>query len=776
MTKKKSSIAKDPFASREAQKYENPIPSREFILGHLTSRGQPATYQELVKELSLSGEEALEALRRRIKAMLRDNQLERLREGYFWPAGKRILVSGRVQIEKGKVSRIWVIPDDNSPRILLSQNETQGLYHGNRVIVSTVDVSRKHVGIRQGHLIEITAQQRLVVSGRFVEESGFCYVMPHGKEIAHDILIPQGKTKTAKDGDIVVVELAKEPSRWSEPLGTVIEVLGHEDKPGVEIEAAIHTYGLPEVWPEEVKAEILSLTENVPLASKRGRLDLRHLPLVTIDGEDAKDFDDAVYCETRPRGGYRLYVAIADVSAYVRPGTALDKEAQLRGNSVYFPGKVIPMLPEVLSNGLCSLKPEVDRLCMVCIMQISSSGKITQYEFHEALMKSHARLTYTKVATLLANQSEKLKEQYHDLLPHLRNLEDLYKVLRLERETRGAIEFETIETRIIFGENGKISRIEPVHRNDAHRIIEECMLAANVATARFLKKNKLPGLYRIHEGPPPDKLADLRIFLGELGLSLGGGKIPEPIDYAKLLKSVQERSDANVIQTVLLRSLSQAVYSPDNIGHFGLAYPSYAHFTSPIRRYPDLLIHRQIRMFLKGQWTEKTQQLANKEEAKADLLGLGNHTSTTERRADEATRDAVRWLKCQYIHKHVGETFEGIISGVTRFGFFVELKDIFIDGLVHITSLQDDYYIFDATHHRLVGEHTGMRFRLGDSVTVKVIKVDAHERKIDFELVGSQSRKEKQTPKKREPKHGQRGQGRPKQKPKRRKKFSSKRK
>lgn len=734
MSKKTSKS--DPHAAREAEKYERPIPSREFILEHLTQRKIPANYSELLSELNLSSEEEQEALHRRIKAMIRDEQLERLKGGYFWPAGKRVLLEGKVIIEKGRTGKAWVIPKDGSSRILLSLDDAHAVYTDNRVIVSTIDIQSEKP--REGRLVEIIEQQRVVVTGRFVQEAGFCHVISHSKEISQNILIPVGQENGAQDGHIVVVEITREPIRWSELVGQVLEVLGSENTPGIEIQAALRAYGLPHFWPETVLTEISTLEERVPETAKQGRLDLRELPLITIDGEDARDFDDAVYCEQKPEGrGWQLYVAIADVSYYVRPNTALDKEAVTRANSVYFPGQVIPMLPEVLSNGLCSLNPDVDRLCMVCILNISTNGSVVSYEFKEAIMRSHARLTYTKVAALLATGNEKLKEQYADFLPRVQELYHLYKALRIQRDERGAIDFETVETRIIFGEDGKINRIEPVLRNDAHKIIEECMLCANVACAGFLKKNKLPALYRNHEGPPEDKLADLRIFLGELGLSLSGGKEPKPLDYAKLLRSIQNRQDANVIQTVLLRSLSQAVYSPDNLGHFGLAYPAYSHFTSPIRRYPDLLVHRQIRTVLQGKWDAKAQAAANSEEAIEALVTLGDHTSASERRADDATRDVVRWLKCEYIRKHIGKPFSGIISGVTRFGFFVELKDIYIDGLVHVTSLKNDYYLFDSVHHRLVGERSGVIYKLGDAVSVRVGKVDVDERKIDFELEGA---------------------------------------
>ncbi len=732
MSKKTSKS--DPHAAREAAKYERPIPSREFIIDHLKQRGQPATYIELLEELKLDDEERQDALHRRIKAMIRDAQLERLRGGYFWPAGKRILVEGRVLIEKGRPPKTWVIPTDGSNRILLSLDDAHAVYTGNRVIVSTIDIKGEQA--REGRLVEIIEQQRIVVTGRFVQEAGFCHVIPHSKEVVQNILIPQGKENGAADGMIVVVTLERQSTRWTEPVGHVLEILGSENTPGIEIKAAMHAYNLPHIWSESVLKETSQLTEEVSSAAKRGRLDLRDMALVTIDGEDAKDFDDAVFCEEKRDGSFRLIVAIADVSFYVRPGTALDTQAQERGTSVYFPGQVIPMLPEILSNGLCSLKPAVDRLCMACIMTINKQGKTTRYEFKEAIMRSQARLTYTKVAALLTDGNEKLKEQYAALLPHLEALYKLYQVLKQARETRGAIDFETVETRIIFGKDGKINKIEPVQRNEAHRLIEECMLSANVACARFLKKHKLPALYRNHEGPPEEKLADLKVFLNELGLPLGGGKKPQPLDYAALLQSIQKRPDANIIQTVLLRSLSQAVYSKDNLGHFGLAYPAYCHFTSPIRRYPDLFVHRQIRAILRGQWTEKKIAEADTEEFQESLARLGDHASTTERRADDATRDAVRWLKCQYIQKHIGEEFNGIISGVTRFGFFVELKDIYIDGLVHVTSLRNDYYYFDAIHHRLVGERSGIEYKLGSSLKVKVTKVDIDDRKIDFELLG----------------------------------------
>lgn len=738
MSKKTST--KDPFSEREATRYPSPIVSREYILEYLQKKGQAVNYEELLEAFDLKTENDQEALYRRLRAMLRDGQLNRLKGEYFVPAGQRVLIEGHVVVEKGKFAKTWVIPTDGSPKIAIRSNQKHVVFQGNKVVIS-VPALFEDTETRVGRIIDIIEQQRIVVTGRFVKEAATQYVIPHSKEMPQDILIPEGMENDAKDADIVVVEMDKTLSMGPDRVGRIIEVLGNENTPGVEIQSAIRAYELPYQWPDEVLQEVQSYTEDAPIpaAHKKGRLDLRSLPLITIDGEDAKDFDDAVYCEKRPTGGWRLIVAIADVSHYVKPKTALDKEAKMRGNSVYFPGQVIPMLPEVLSNGLCSLKPDVDRLCMVCDLLISSSGKITRYAFEEGVMLSHARFTYTKVAAILKGDSTHLMEQYASLVPHIQELYNLFQALKAAREIRGAIEFETVETRIIFDKKGKISRIEPTERNDAHRIIEECMLCANVATARFLKKHKLPGLYRNHEGPQAEKLADLKTFLKALSLSLDSATTPKPLDYAKLLHSVQNRPDVNIIQTVLLRSLSQAVYSPDNVGHFGLAYPAYCHFTSPIRRYPDLLIHRQIKSVLKGKWNlvqaEKLEQ-ADKDhpEIKA-LIELGIHSSMTERRADDATRDAVRWLKCEYIQKHIGETFSGVISGVTRFGFFVELKDLYVDGLVHVNHLNNDYYTYDPVHHRLVGECTGKQYRLGDKLEVRVTKVDVPERKIDFDLV-----------------------------------------
>lgn len=723
--KKTAKSAADPYAAREAQKYENPIPSREFIIQLLEEAGQPMTREAIAEALGLESEEQREALRRRLRAMERDGQLVFNRRSEYGLVSHMNLVRGRVIGHPDGFG--FLVPDETGDDVFLSAREMRSLLHGDRALVSITGVDRR--GRREGTLIEVLERANHTLVGRLFVESNMAFVVPDNKRIHQDILIPPEHRGVAENGQFVVVEILEQPTRYRQPIGKVTEVLGDHMAPGMEIDVAIRAHGLPMVWSPETEQEIAHLREEVAEADKRGREDIRHLPLVTIDGEDARDFDDAVYCERNDQG-WRLLVAIADVSHYVQPDSALDADAQERGNSVYFPERVIPMLPEVLSNGLCSLNPQVDRLCMVCDMQLSPRGVLKAWRFYPAVMFSHARLTYTKVAAMLVEGDAELRETYREVLPHLEDLHRLYKVLRKRREQRGAIDFETVETRIVFGEERKIDRIVPVIRNDAHKMIEEFMITANVATARFLLEAKIPALYRVHEGPAAEKLEDLRAFLGEFGLRLGGGDKPSAKDYAELLREVQGRPDAHLIQTVLLRSLKQAVYSPDNVGHFGLAYDAYAHFTSPIRRYPDLLVHRAIRHVLSGQPPEVFRYDHEK------MVALGDHCSQTERRADEATRDVVDWLKCEYMLDEVGEEFDGTITSVTGFGLFVELDDIYVEGLIHVTSLENDYYSFDPVKHQLVGEHNHQVYRLGDRLRVKVARVDLDERKIDFAYVG----------------------------------------
>ena len=714
---------KDPYAERESAKYENPIPSRELILELLGQQEGPVHLQELASLLGLSADDELEAIRRRVGAMLRDGQLVRDRRDCLGVAEKMDVVAGRVIAHPDGFG--FLVPDAGGDDLFLSAKQMRSLLHGDRIMAHVIGVDRR--GRLEGAVVEVLERANNRVVGRFCLEHGVGIVIPDNKRITQDILIPAEWRGGALDGQIVVAQIVDQPTHRSQPIGKLVEVLGDHMAPGMEIDVAIRAHELPLEWPAPVQTQIAGIHSEVAEADKEGRVDLRNTPLVTIDGEDARDFDDAVYCERRGKG-WRLLVAIADVSHYVAADSPLDREAHNRGNSVYFPGRVIPMLPEALSNGLCSLNPQVDRLCMVCEMYVSSTGAVQRFRFFPAVMRSHARLTYTEVAAMVQDRDKETRRAHRDLVPHLDNLHALFNVFSARRDSRGAIDFETTETRIMFGREKKIERIVPVVRNDAHRMIEEYMIAANVCAAEFLLANQMPALYRVHSGPSDEKLTNLRSFLSELGLSLGGGDDPQPKHYSKLLGQVRERPDAHLIQTVLLRSMSQAVYSPDNLGHFGLAYEAYTHFTSPIRRYPDLLTHRAIRNLLNGRSVKRYRY------SPSDMLVFGEHCSMTERRADEATRDALDWLKCEYMMERVGDEYDGLITGVTSFGIFVELDDIYVEGLVHITSLNKDYYHFDPVKHRLVGERTKMTYRLADKVRVKVARVDLDRKQVDFDL------------------------------------------
>jgi len=740
---------KDPFSKRESQKYERPIYSREFLIDYLKKRGAPATLDKLIEELKLTDDDDREALRRRLIAMCRDGQLICNRRGAYLPISEADLIAGRVQGHRDGFG--FVIPDDGSDDLFLNARQMRQVFHGDRVIVRVDSTDDR--GRREAVVVEVTEHNTQAVVGRLFKEGGIAFVVPENTRIAQDVLIPEDACDGALHGQYVTAEITRQPTIRTKPMGRIVEVLGEHMAPGMEISVAIRTHGIPHLWPEEVERQARTLPDEVRENEKAGREDLRAVPFVTIDGEDARDFDDAVFCERRPRGAWRLMVAIADVSYYVRPGSPLDLEGERRGNSVYFPDYVVPMLPEKLSNGLCSLNPEVDRLAMVCEMNITGAGEIRSYRFFEAVIHSHARLTYNKVSDMLerpdSEPGQAMRAQYAAVVPHVENLHGLYRVLRQARTERGAIDFETTETRIIFNAERKIEEVVPVVRNEAHKLIEECMLCANVATARFLKRHKLPALYRVHEGPSEEKLAGLRQFLGELGLNLGGGDEPSPADYQSLLQQIADRPDANVIQTVMLRSLRQAVYSPELKGHFGLGYASYAHFTSPIRRFPDLTVHRAIKSVIHGGKEDGSVIPASRPDSELArysydlprMVQLGEHCSLTERRADEATWDVMAWLKCEFLQQHVGEEFDGVISAVTAFGFFVELAGVYTEGLVHISTLQSDFYHFDKAHHRLVGERTAASFRLGDEVRVLVARVDLEDRKIDLELLGEPRRK-----------------------------------
>jgi len=734
----------DPHAAREAEKYENPVASRELILQLLTEADQPLNHNQICQRLQVEDHEQVDALRRRLRAMERDGQLMVNCKGAFGLVNKLDLIHGRISGHRDGYG--FLIPRDGSDDLYLSARQMALVFDGDEALARVSGVDQR--GRREGKIVEVLKRTTTEVVGRYYEESGIGAVIPDNARINHDVLIPPKAKGAAQHGQIVVAEVTDWPSRQLGAKGRIVEVLGEHLDPGLEIDVAIRSHGIPHVWPEEVLKEASSLGEAPGKADKQGRIDLRDLPFVTIDGEDARDFDDAVYCEKKKGGGWRLWVAIADVSHYVRPGSALDEEAVARGNSVYFPERVVPMLPEALSNGLCSLVPKVDRLSMICEMTISRVGNLSDFHFYEGVIFSHARLTYTQVG-------EALEKGHHpdvdkSIVPHLEHLHSLYKVLRAARDTRGAIDFETEETRILFDEQRKIESIVPVQRNDAHKLIEECMLCANVATARFFEEHDLPILYRVHEGPSAEKLENLRSFLGELGLDLSGGAKPSPADYQALLAQVAERPDAHVIQTMMLRSLSQAVYQPENEGHFGLNYKAYAHFTSPIRRYPDLLVHRGIRRIIRSDMDSRRVLRAEADPIPAKrifpydvaaMVGFGEQCSMTERRADDATREVDAWLKCEYLQEHVGDEFNGVVAAVTSFGIFVELANLYIEGLVHISALPADYYHFEQGKQRLVGERTGRSFNLGDYVRVQVARVDLDDKKIDLELLESRSRK-----------------------------------
>ncbi|WP_338848162.1 ribonuclease R [Massilia sp. W12] len=742
------------------------IPSREDILGILRLQRNPVNLDELSDALGVSSE-IHDGLLRRLQAMQRDGQLRRDKRGLYSLVEQNDFIAGRISSHRDGFG--FLLPDDGSDDVFLPEREMQKVLHGDQVLVRVTGMDRK--GRPEGTIVEVTARANTHVIGRLLQDNGVWLVAPEDKRIGQDILV-YGSPGKARAGQIVSIELVEQPSRYTQPVGKIVEVLGEVDDPGMEIEIAVRKFGVPHVFSKGALKQAAALPEIVVPGDLTGRVDLRDVPLVTIDGEDARDFDDAVYCEPvkfARSNAWRLIVAIADVSHYVKPGAPLDHDALARSTSVYFPRRVIPMLPEKLSNGLCSLNPAVDRLTLVCDAVISAKGEVKAYQFYPAVIHSAARLTYTEVAAILGNSKGVEAEKRAAIVPQLNHLYGVFQALHKARAQRGAIEFETTETYIVCNANGKIEKILPRTRNDAHRLIEECMLAANVCAADFLLRNGQETVFRVHAGPSEEKLTLLRNFLQQLGLRLGGGEQPTARDYAELMEKIKPRPDAVLLQTMLLRSMQQAVYSPDNIGHFGLAFEAYAHFTSPIRRYPDLLTHRAIKAVLAGSHyqpqgidaaalnttmpgrgrnkggkdgkenKDKPVQPGKPKHAEDDQHAiweaLGLHCSSNERRADEASRDVEAWLKCYFIRDKLGEEFSGTISGVTSFGVFVQLDALFIEGLVHISDLGHDYFVYDETRHDLRGENTGKRYQLTDRVTVQVSRVDLEARKIDLRLV-----------------------------------------
>jgi ribonuclease R len=726
----------DPHADREAQRYAEPIASREAILQLLGAAEGPMDADALAERLHLTAPDRREALDKRLAAMRRDGQLLQNRRGHLAPAQQLDLIAGTVIANPegfGFLRPDRIDQPGKGDDLFLPPGEMRKVMHGDRVLASVTGVDRR--GRSEGAIVEVLERRVTRLIGRFEAEAGICYVVPDDRRIQRNVQIPPDAREGAQHGQLVVCEIVQPPTAQRPPIGRVLTVLGDKLTPSLVVEAAIHGHDLPHEFPPEVLAEASAVPVEVTAAEAAARTDLRAIPLVTIDGEDAKDFDDAVWCEPN-RDGFRLLVAIADVSHYVRPGTPLDDEAQRRATSVYFPGFVVPMLPETLSNGICSLKPKVDRLCMVCAMQISRDGEVVDSEFRAAVMNSHARLTYTEVWNAIAPEGDVLADdrdaalaKIGPLLPQVQHLHQLYKVLAKARKKRGAIEFESSEVRFVVGPKGEVVQAGMLQRNDAHKLIEECMIAANVEAAKFLLARKVPAPYRIHDKPPESKYADLLEFLKEFKLSLPAWGKVQPGDFTRLLARIRERPDAALLESVLLRSQSLAVYQPDNLGHFGLALEAYAHFTSPIRRYPDLLVHRAIRSAL------DPKDRAGHAYTPREMATLSLQSSERERRADEAEREVDERYRAAWMEQHVGGQFDGVISGVTSFGLFVELDDSKVNGLVHVTQLANDYYHFDPIRKTLTGERRGREYRLGDRARVVVLKASLEERKIDFRLV-----------------------------------------
>ena len=719
MKKKTSLRLQDPYLQRETQRYEHPLPSREWITEMLEDRGVPLKTESLAILLDIA-EHEMPFFERRLTAMARDGQILINRRGMVCAAEKLALVKCRVEAHKDGFGFAVPLTPDGQGDFVLPARQMRGLMHGDTVTVRPAGTDRR--GRREGQVLDVIERAQKTVVGRLMIERGIAMLSPEDSRLPDSILLEPDSVGKAKPGQVVVAQIDAYPDAHRPAVASVVEVLGNYADSGMEIEIAVRQHHLPHQFSTACEKAAAKIPSAVRKTDLKDRENLRDLPLVTIDGESSRDFDDAVYAEKQGRN-FRLVVAIADVSHYVKPKDAIDADALDRATSVYFPRRVIPMLPESLSNGICSLNPDVDRLCMVCDMVFTYAGNLKSYRFYPAVMRSHARLTYTQVWDWIQNGSD------NPLKPHIDTLYKLYQILLKKRHQRGAMEFETTETEMIFDKQGKIKRIVPVVRNEAHRLIEECMLAANVCAAEFLLKHQHPALFRNHSGPTPEKLATLREQLGLLGLSLGGGDKPTPLDYAALFAQTADRPDRELIQVMLLRSMQQAVYEPENSGHFGLAYPAYTHFTSPIRRYPDLLVHRAIKAVLSGSRYNPTENWS----------ALGIHSSQCERRADEASRDVENWLKTYYMQDKVGEVFSGTVSGMAGFGLFVTLDDIHIEGLVHISELGEDYFNYRAETMSIEGERSGLRFSMGDKVVVQVARADLDTRKIDLMLISGGS-------------------------------------
>ncbi|MBV1876279.1 MAG: ribonuclease R [Pseudomonadales bacterium] len=737
-------MKKDPYKQREARNYDNPIASREFILAQLESLAEPVAFKRLAKTLGLESSGEREALKFRLSAMVRDGQLMVDRRNVYALAKKMELLTGKVSAHPDGYG--FLLQEGQDEDVFLTRREMRQVFHGDIVKVRVRGKDRR--GRSEGEIVEVLERHTQQLVGRYVVDNALAMLEPLNNRINHEILLREAEEQSANPytpGQIVVAEIIEQPGKRGVAIAKIVALIGDHLTPGIEVDIALRSNDIPTEWSEEVVVGVGQMSSEVQAEDKQNRFDLTALPFVTIDGEDARDFDDAVYCESKRGGGWRLYVAIADVSHYVAVGSALDEAAYQRGTSVYFPQYVVPMLPEELSNGLCSLKPEVERLVVVCEMTISARGKISGYKFYEGYIYSHARLTYTQVAALIGEGNDEtniLRQTYSALLPHIEELHGLYKALNQTRQQRGAIEFDSTELQFQFSEAGKVQDISPTQRNTAHRIIEECMLCANVSAARLISKLELPGLYRVHEPPTTEKVEQLLAFLGLFGIGLDYQGTIQPADYQLLMQQLRDKQYGPALQMSLLRSMNQAVYQVENSGHFGLGYAAYTHFTSPIRRYPDLLTHRLIKSVIhsrtKSKWVDrpgKASKVNYYPYETEQVVEFGLNTSMTERRAESAVYEVLEWIKCDYISDRVGEIQAGVITGVTKFGFFVELSEIFVEGLVHISTLASDYFRYDPQTQCLQGERTQLTYSMGDTVQVQVVRVNVDERKIDFELI-----------------------------------------
>ena len=727
-------MKKDPNFQREASIYVKPVASRELLLQLISEHSKPVSLEQLTQELGLTDPDQIEGLRRRIVAMVRDGQIKADSNNVFQLMARSSLKSGRISATKDGTG--YCIFDDVSEPLLIRAQQMRQVFDGDQVLVN----ERIQAGYEpDGVIVEVTERNTLSIVGNFYRTPSTSYVVPLNKRNQHISIHISGDTSDIAEGALVEVKIDQQPAITAMSQGQIHKVFDRTQA-GQEIEIALLNHRLRHEWTEKLLQEAEKVPSAITDQQIKTRFDLREQAFVTIDGEDSKDFDDAVFCK-KEKSGFRLWVAIADVSEYVQPGQALDLEAQLRGNSVYFPREVLPMLPERLSNGICSLNPNQDRLALVCEMRVTAKGNVTDFFFFEAVFRSHARLTYGQVASVLENKEK--SQLTKEVSANLVALEKVYQAFLHSRNKRGALTIELPELRFIF-ENDRVKSLTHTTRNIAHKIIEEAMLAANVCAAKLLAEQKIPTLYRKHDDPDTARVTEFQQFLKLLGLRLAGNGEPRPKHFLNLIEQLDKIVNADIILMQILRTMSKAEYTPDQLPHFGLAYESYTHFTSPIRRYPDLLVHRAIRSLIhsrkkttgvkrvkgSGIWKNKESYPYDKQQ----LATIGRHCTDTEKRAEDASRDVQQYLRCTYLQKFVGDSFQGIVKTVTKFGLFVEMEKTYSEGLLHISQLRGDYYIFDKNSMSLRGEHSGVTYSTGTKVGVRLVKVDIEQGMIDLEL------------------------------------------